>query len=248
MKFPLALFREHDQPAYRVGGSHAYEKTDTTFSRLSYVMLTGKKAVRWPWTYLETTRDGLWVRATDAVVPTPSPYTPWGARVGAPDTEPAKPRGRGTWVEASVYGGWMIAYEDTAPVLATLISPGRGGVAVPPQDPTKISATPTGRFVVTGKFVTATMDAPDDVTHTDVPWVQNFSGPHAIHGAYWHDSWGERVSGGCLNLSPRRRALPLRLHRAEGTGGLVRGPVGPTGGERHRGPDPPLNLARLHRS
>jgi hypothetical protein len=113
-----------------------------------------------------------------------------------------KPRGRGTWIESSVYGGWLIAYEDTTPVLATLVAPGRGGVAVPPQDPTKTSSTPTGRFVITGKFVTATMDAPDDITHADVPWVQNFSGPHAIHSAYWHDAWGERVSGGCLNVSP----------------------------------------------
>ncbi|HEX7672185.1 MAG TPA: L,D-transpeptidase, partial [Polyangiaceae bacterium] len=153
-------------------------------------------------TYLETAKDELWVLAADAVVPVGSTHTPWGARVGAPDTSPVKPRGRATWVESSVYGGWLIAYEDTVPVLVTLMAPGRGGVAVPPRDPTKTSSTPTGKFVVTGKFLTATMDAPDDVTHADVPWVQNFSGPHSIHAAYWHDAWGERVSGGCLNVSP----------------------------------------------
>ena len=27
-------------------------------------------------------------------------------------------------------------------------------------------------------------------------------GPHALHAAYWHDAWGERMSGGCVNLAP----------------------------------------------
>jgi hypothetical protein len=35
-----------------------------------------------------------------------------------------------------------------------------------------------------------------------VPWTQNFSGPHALHGAYWHDDWGKLKSGGCVNVSP----------------------------------------------
>jgi hypothetical protein len=27
-------------------------------------------------------------------------------------------------------------------------------------------------------------------------------GPYALHGAYWHDNWGNPQSGGCINLSP----------------------------------------------
>jgi lipoprotein-anchoring transpeptidase ErfK/SrfK len=46
------------------------------------------------------------------------------------------------------------------------------------------------------------MGEPTELIHADVPWAQNFSGPHAIHGAYWHDSWGELKSGGCINVSP----------------------------------------------
>ena len=84
-----------------------------------------------------------------------------------------------------------------------MISSGRGGAALASApDLTTTSSTPIGRFPISGKFVTATMDAPDDLTHADVPWVQNFRGPHSIHTAYWHDAWGERVSGGCLNVSP----------------------------------------------
>ncbi len=52
--------------------------------------------------------------------------------------------------------------------------------------------------------MTATMvsSTNDNVVHTEVQYVMNFSGPHALHGAYWHDAWGEPKSGGCINLSP----------------------------------------------
>jgi hypothetical protein len=42
----------------------------------------------------------------------------------------------------------------------------------------------------------------DLIVHTEVQYVQNFHGPHALHGAYWHDLWGEPKSGGCINLAP----------------------------------------------
>ncbi|MEJ7731496.1 MAG: L,D-transpeptidase [Polyangiaceae bacterium] len=42
----------------------------------------------------------------------------------------------------------------------------------------------------------------DNLVRSEVLYVQNFSGPHALHGAYWHDAWGEPKSGGCVNLSP----------------------------------------------
>jgi lipoprotein-anchoring transpeptidase ErfK/SrfK len=89
-------------------------------------------------------------------------------------------------------------------VLATLISPGRGGVPVHGRDPLETASTPTGTFRVDGKFVTATMvsSTNDLLVHTEVQYVQNFHGPHALHGAYWHDAWGEKKSGGCVNLSP----------------------------------------------
>jgi len=83
------------------------------------------------------------------------------------------------------------------------MSPGRGGGKSPEAtDLFTTSSTPLGTFPVTGKFVSANMDGPGGVVHYDVPWVQNFRGAHAIHAAYWHDAWGERASGGCLNVSP----------------------------------------------
>jgi lipoprotein-anchoring transpeptidase ErfK/SrfK len=98
--------------------------------------------------------------------------------------------------------GWLIAYENRRPVYVTLISPGRGGVPIRGKDPLETASTPTGTFNITGKFATATMEAPNEFIHSDVPWTQNFSGPHALHGAYWHDDWGNKKSAGCINVSP----------------------------------------------
>jgi len=36
----------------------------------------------------------------------------------------------------------------------------------------------------------------------DVPYIQYFESGYAIHAAYWHASWGDPKSGGCVNLSP----------------------------------------------
>jgi hypothetical protein len=191
VKLPLALFRASDRPKLeRVGD--VFKETGETFVRLSHVALTGQSAQVAGERFLETA-DGTWVRAKDAVVPTPSDHPPWGT---------ATPKGRATWLEVSVNGGWLIAYENDRPVFTTLISPGRGGPAKPDEDPIAEARTPLGVFPVSGKFATATMEAPGNLVHSDVPWTQNFSGPHALHSAYWHDDWGNPKSGGCINLSP----------------------------------------------
>jgi hypothetical protein len=202
VRLPIALFRGQDRAAYRRGTSGALEPAGERFRRLDWVPLTGNAVTAEGGRFLETAREGLWVRDTDAVVPAPSAATPWGARTLEPDASAERPPGRATWVEVSIHGGWLIAYEGTYPVFTTLISPGIGGAVRPGRDPLESSASPTGHYRVTGKFVTATMDAPTELVHAEVPWVQNFFGPYALHGAYWHDAWGERKSGGCINLSP----------------------------------------------
>jgi hypothetical protein len=191
VKLPLAFFRGKDRPKLRREGD-TFVETGASFARLSHVGLTGRSATAAKKRYLETD-DGSWVLATDAVVPVATETPPWGT---------AAPKGRGTWIEVSVNGGWLIAYEDRTPVFTTLISPGRGGAAKRDEDPIPEARTPLGVFPVSGKFATATMEAPGNVIHTAVPWTQNFSGPHALHTAYWHDDWGMNKSGGCINVSP----------------------------------------------
>jgi L,D-transpeptidase-like protein len=191
VKLPLALFRGRDRPKLERKGD-GFIETGHSFARLSHVALTGKTEDQAGERYLETA-EGSWVRAKQAVVPTPSDGPPWGS---------ATPKGRGTWIEVSVNGGWLIAYENSTPVFVTLISPGRGGAAKPDEDPIAEARTPLGAFPISGKFATATMEAPGNLIHSAVPWTQNFSGPHALHAAYWHDDWGNPKSGGCINVSP----------------------------------------------
>jgi hypothetical protein len=200
---PLAFFRDADRPKYTKEDSGQLVRIDETFARLSWVELTGTQLEQDGKTYLETRASNVWVDRADAVVPEPQSRTPWGAPVGGEDTTGKTPMGRATWLEASVWKGWLLAYEGTRPVYATMISPGRGGTPARGKDPLETASTPTGTFKITGKFATATMEAPGEFIHSDVPWAQNFHGPHALHGAYWHNDWGHRKSGGCVNVSPR---------------------------------------------
>jgi hypothetical protein len=200
-KLPLAFFRARTAVKYQEDADGKLTATGDKWQRLSWVELTGKSQEQSGETYLETRNPGQWLKKSEAVVPVAQPTTPWGAPVGGADTA-AGPAGRRSWLEASVWQGWLIAYEGTRPVYVTLIAPGRGGTPVRGKPAIDTASTPTGTFKITGKFATATMEAPGEFIHSDVPWAQNFSGPHALHGAYWHDEWGQRMSGGCVNASP----------------------------------------------
>jgi hypothetical protein len=199
---PLAFFRGRARPGYTQNSAGEFEPSEGLFPRLSWVELSGRSERRGSDTYLETRRPGVFVLESDAVVPKLAAATPWGTALDAQHDAAAPSRGRATWIEVSILGGWLLAYEGRTPVFTTLVSAGRGG---PPQgdvEPIETASTPVGRFKITGKFATATMVAPTELVHSEVPWAQNFSGPHALHAAYWHDGWGELKSGGCLNVSP----------------------------------------------
>lgn len=202
-KLPLAFFRKKDRPMYARSEDGSFEATSRVFPRLSHVELTGRKE-RWKdHRYLETREPGVWLREIDASVPNPRSKTPWGAPLDQEDTTGRAPKGgRGTWIEISIEGGWLLAFEGTRAVYATLMSPGRGGAARPDTDPLDTSASPVGVYPISGKLITATMVAPGELVHSDVPFAQNIVGPYALHGAYWHDNWGNPQSGGCINLAP----------------------------------------------
>jgi hypothetical protein len=201
VRLPIAWFRDPNRSKYQRTSEGQFEATRDVFPLHSYVALSGKEATVDKTTYLET-QTGEWVRRADASVPQIAKKTPWDAEVGKPDDSPLRPKGRGTWIEVSISEGWLLAYEGTRPVFTTLISPGRGGASVAHRDPLETAATPVGRFSITGKFISSTMVAPHDYIHSEVPYAQNFSGPYALHSAYWHNNWGHWMSGGCINLSP----------------------------------------------
>ncbi len=67
--------------------------------------------------------------------------------------------------------------------------------------------TPVGEFSVSLKREKTRMswfygtDNPDNYDLKDVPWVLTFKAPFNIHGAYWHNNFGHRMSHGCINMS-----------------------------------------------
>ena len=201
VKLPLAFFRGEDRPTFRKGPEGELVETGDKLKRLSFVKLTGESVESNDERYLAL-ESGVFIRERDAVVPEPRGKTPWGDAIGSSTHVAELPKGRRSWLEVSIRGGWLIAYEDTTPVYATMISAGRGGEPVPGRPTLETASTPTGTFPINGKFATATMEAPGEFVHSDVPWVQNLTGPYALHSAYWHDNWGNLMSAGCVNVSP----------------------------------------------
>ena len=72
-----------------------------------------------------------------------------------------------------------------------------------------VTPTPEGSFFVMRKVPDAYMQGPiPDFTDQfydlpGVPWALYFThGGAAIHGAYWHDNFGQKWSHGCVNLAP----------------------------------------------
>ena len=102
--------------------------------------------------------------------------------------------GNDQWIDVDVGEQVLVAYRGKTPVYATLVSSGRG------------SPTPLGNYPIWAKVASMDManqeyeDKPYMVQ--GVPWVLLFQGHNALHGAYWHDRFGNRKSHGCVNLAP----------------------------------------------
>ena len=98
------------------------------------------------------------------------------------------------WIHIDLAEQTLVAYEDARPVYATLISSGKPG-----------HDTPDGLYQVRRKFVLKEMDGNDEdgpYSVQEVPWTMYFHGNYAVHGAYWHDVFGQTRSHGCVNVPP----------------------------------------------
>jgi hypothetical protein len=223
-RLPIALIRGEPRPKYRwaVGGATAeaadatvpagvqralpdadglvddpdraparLEKTGETWPRLAAVALTGRARWQRGVRYLETREPRTWIAATDATVAAAQP--PRGFELA-----PAE-----RWIDVSIHRGTLVAYEGERAVFATLVSPGLHGYRREQGRPAR-GTTPTGTFRIEWKHRSTTM-TPDPETMSwylsEVPWTQFFHMPFALHAAYWHDRFGEPMSGGCVNLS-----------------------------------------------
>lgn len=94
----------------------------------------------------------------------------------------------GRWIEINLAKQRLIAWENGRVAYSTRISSGK-------------SATPTRRgvFAIQRKYRAKTMRGRGYVA-PNVPYTMFYSGAYAIHGAYWHNRFGTRVSHGCVNL------------------------------------------------
>ncbi|MFA5866604.1 MAG: FG-GAP-like repeat-containing protein [Actinomycetota bacterium] len=93
------------------------------------------------------------------------------------------------------YGEWRegVFFYDFSPIFSTLVSSGR-----PPFN------TPAGYFSVYAKDPTVDMSGFGGTAEyyyvPNVPYVLWFTGNYSIHGAYWHNDFGNVRSHGCVNV------------------------------------------------
>ncbi|MBS1249455.1 MAG: hypothetical protein MAG431_01035 [Chloroflexi bacterium] len=107
-------------------------------------------------------------------------------------------------IEISLAEQTLTAFEYDELILHAPISSGLGSKQEPPEG----TRTPTGNFNVTSKLPSKHMGYVDLDTYpqgdiyTGVPWVTFFiyETGVAIHGTYWHNNFGHRMSHGCINM------------------------------------------------
>jgi lipoprotein-anchoring transpeptidase ErfK/SrfK len=103
------------------------------------------------------------------------------------------------WIDIDIGKQVITAYEGETPVYVGLISSGRERESLEFK-------TPRGIHAIQSKHVTGTMDnlyATDGpYAIEDVPWTMYFLASYAIHGAFWHNGFGQVRSHGCVNLTP----------------------------------------------
>jgi hypothetical protein len=130
-----------------------------------------------------------WLRESDLRQP---------AALGAPDGLRQGER----WIQVDTQSQTLIAFQGDQPVFATLVSTGKG-----PDDSDR--ATPRGSFRIWVKLVSTDMTNLEDQYASryyaieEVPWVMFFERGYGLHGAFWHEDFGNKRSHGCVNLAPK---------------------------------------------
>lgn len=133
--------------------------------------------------------DGEWIAAdqlNEVIVIAPPD--------GVLEPERVAATGNDQWFDVDVGEQVLVAYRGDVPQFATLVATGRS------------SPTPLGNYPIWAKVASMDMNNQDyeDKPYMvqGVPWVLLFQGHNALHGAYWHDRFGNRRSHGCVNLAP----------------------------------------------
>lgn len=115
--------------------------------------------------------------------PTPEEYA--ASRGADPNAE--------RWIEINLTTQYLIAWQGDVAILETYISSGRDHFATPP-----------GTFFINSKLPVQDMEGVIGGEYYNVPQVPDVmyftDRGHAIHGTYWHNSFGTPMSHGCINV------------------------------------------------
>jgi len=191
-RLPLAWACRTDREKLRMSATGDLERTGQSWSARQQVPLSGRSTQVRRIRYLEAA-DGTWIAASNLCEARQVDKLPDG--VGSEER----------WIHLSMMENTLVAYRGLQPVYATLHSPGRGGTHRGKGDVRQYT-TPLGSFPINWKERWATLSpdpgAPTSFWISDVPGVQYFAQPYALHGAYWHESFGAPMSAGCPNLAP----------------------------------------------
>ena len=136
-------------------------------------------------------------------------------RIARSSTRPRGVRADERWIDVDLDQQVLVAYEGDRPVYATMISSGIG------------RSTPTALHRIAEKRMITRMKSPDIALGKwdmpDVPFAMTFRENYALHGAYWHDSFGKKRSHGCINVTPRDAAFLFRWTYPQLPPGWVQG-------------------------
>jgi hypothetical protein len=104
------------------------------------------------------------------------------------------------WLDVDLEQHTLTIYEGPVAQYVTVVSSGS------PKNP-----TPTGLFRIQAKHAWGDMRSlpgeEDEPYYVEaVPWVMYFRGRYALHGTFWHNRFGFRLSHGCVNLAPQDAA------------------------------------------
>lgn len=118
----------------------------------------------------------------------------------SPDVDPNDKR-----IEANLDYQTLSCYEGSTEVYFCRIASGLGYDPSTGQASDKL-ATPVGNLLTHWKIVSLNMTAgtfQSGYSTPAVPWSTMISGDGvAIHGAFWHNAFGEKRSHGCINVAP----------------------------------------------
>ncbi len=117
-----------------------------------------------------------------------------------PDVDPNEKK-----IDANLDYQTLSCYEGTTEVYFCRISSGLG-IDLSTGQPSDELATPVGNLLTHWKIMSLNMTAgtfQSGYSTPAVPWSTMISGDGvAIHGAFWHNAFGEKRSHGCINVTP----------------------------------------------